>query len=417
MDRGADMATTPTSNRPLLRTAFGCVIGAVIAFLIGIAWTTPSTAETKSASGSDERRPPVSVRDACLRDSRMFCIDFNGTAIPGEIDPRVGPHDSLTIVVVGKSAEHDNVLGKTLRLEAATGSLPSWHYFPMQDAGTPMLREAGTVASPPATDAGSADDGTSDAGAPEVSASSKGDDEEAPLEKLLDLHINDIPDIASLTITYRMMQGRELGTGVLVERPLNFAIGKNGYYLEPTLVFPTIFGGDRTIGTRAQANGQLSTLHAHVGDLGALENVSIGFNIYPFGYPGTKCPYGNSTWSNLIPFVCHPKLVLRPITLQAGTSITRNAFKEYFFGAGYTIVRGVAVTGGVAFVRGDFFGPTIFEGQTVPANYQVSDAVIERKLMMRPYFAVSINADVLQIGVDFLNLTRNIGHPTIEPEP
>jgi hypothetical protein len=60
------------------------------------------------------------------------------------------------------------------------------------------------------------------------------------------------------------------------------------------------------------------------------------------------------------------------------------------------------------------FGPTIFEGQTVPANYMVSAAAIAPKFTMHPYFGISLSADILQLGLDFLNMTKQIGHPSAD---
>jgi hypothetical protein len=374
-------------------------------------------AKEKDADDEAAYTDRTPVERQCLKDSRIFCIDTNGTALLDEVDPRVGPHDSLTIVVVGN---RDDVLGRTLRIETATGSLPSWHYFERPDGGAGPANPAGPAA--PAPDGGqAAADGGAPADGAAKPAAGRASADASPRDRLLDLHINDIPDIPSLTITYRKMVGREFGNGVEVERPLNFAIGRQGFYLEPGLVFPTIFNGERTIVVRSQPSGAFSTLHAHRADLGALENVSLGFNFYPWGYPGTKCPAYDSKsfasrWRAAVPFVCHPRLFLRPITIQIGTSITHDAFRQYFVGLGYTPIRGIAFTWGWAFVRNEFFGPTVFEGQMVPSDYQLPESAIERKLAIHPYFGVSLSADILQLGLDFLNLTKKLGHPTDEPK-
>jgi hypothetical protein len=354
----------------------------------------------------------------------VFCIDVNGLALPGERDPRVGPGETLTVDVVDRRSSL--LPGQVLRLEASSGSAPYTRIvedLKSSSSGTAGLPpgDAGADALPPAaaTDAGVIADASvtpSDAGGSAETRVPTDRMTEAK-ELLGQIHIDDIQQGTRLIVKFRRYENASLTSALLAERELPFDIGANGYYFEPTFMFPTTFNGERVIAPVSTADGRFSVVHAKQSNIGALENVSLGVNIYPFGYPPSKCPYptsgyGFSTW---IPFVCHPKLLAKPVVLQVGTSISHDAFREYFIGGGYSVVRGVTVSVGAAFVRGDFFGPTLFEGQVVPTGALLPSHAVEQKYMIRPYFSVSLSPDILSSALQVLNQAKTLA-PSRPPE-
>jgi hypothetical protein len=229
---------------------------------------------------------------------------------------------------------------------------------------------------------------------------------------LSEMHVDQLKPSTDLTVNLSVSD-TAVKTNMIVQRPITFSVGNAGYIFEPTFMFPTIVQGARTVGVTAFPNGVGGVVHSSRSTLGALDNFSLGINIYPLGgYPPSGCSRADSDttlWevlSNFVPFVCYPKYLLRPLALQAGVSISNNAFKEYFLGFGYSVVRGVVVSVGGAFVPGQFLGPTTFEGQIVPANTQLD---IETKWMVRPYISVAFSPEILQAALDVLNQAKALG--------
>ena len=353
----------------------------------------------------------------------VFCVDANGNALPGETDPRVSPGDSLTVDVVDYTSSFP--LGQVIRLESV-GTSPSVVISPgaggagpapdggvgggrggssgaagkMGGAGAPNLASDAGAAGSPGADAVT---GAGDAGA--------GTGPEQGL--LAQIHIPDVPAGTSLIVTFHRYQTAAPNATVLAQRSLDFNVGKNGYTFEPTILFPTIFDGSRTIAPVPTTGGRTAVVHADESNLGAMDNISLGINIYPLGYPPEKCPYAKDAGPAqlFVPFVCNWKFIAKPLALQIGTSISHNAFHQYYVGAGYGIVRGITVTFGTAFVQGDFFGPTIFEGQSIPSGTSLPPGAVEQKYMLRPYFGVSLSPEILESALQVLNQVKSLAPP------
>lgn len=369
---------------------------------------TPPQSNTGSASDGGASAPSSTNHDdeeapGDCHHRLTFCIDMSGTAVEHERDPRVGPGESLTVRVYDTES---SAYGKIVKLEASTGSAPSVRFFPDKPAAAPPR--------PPTNpgDAGASDAATpasairSTQGAAASGANAGGIDASETRKSLVEIHLADIPASSTITVYLRVYKKGNAATPEL-ERPLNFAIGRNGFYFEPVFVFPTIFQGNRSILRADLANGRESVVYLSNSNIGAFEELSLGVNVYPFGYPGS-CKSPSSLASDLMPFVCDPEHVLKPLTFQLGTSITRNAFREYLLGGGYSIVRGISLTFGVAFVRGDFFGPTLFDGQLLGRDVPTPGGGIEEKLMLRPYFGVALSPEILQAALEVLSKAKSI---------
>ncbi len=178
----------------------------------------------------------------------------------------------------------------------------------------------------------------------------------------------------------------------VVDSTFSVPIGTPGYYFEPTILFPTVFGGNRTIVGAPMVGGKEEILGVQQSNLGAIENVAVGLNIYPFGYPGSCI--NRSAWVTIFG-ICNGYQILGPFALQVGVAVANNAFRNYYVGAGYSVIKGVSLTAGAAFVQGQFFGRSIYPGEIVPisANGQIDG--VETKYMVAPYFGVSISPAII----------------------
>jgi hypothetical protein len=361
----------------------------------------------------------------------VFCVDANGNALAGETDPRVAPGDSLTVDVVDCASNFPS--GQVIRLESV-GTSPAFVVSPgaggaaggvggggpagssgaagtMGGAGAPG---GGTGAGAQLPNLASAAGAAGAAGSPGAAGAGDAGAGTGPQEVLLaQIHIPDIPAGTSLTVTFHRYQTVSPTAAVLAQRSLDFNVGKNGYTFEPTILFPTIFDGSRTITPIPTTGGRTAVVHADESNLGALDNISLGINIYPLGYPPEKCPFAKDASASqvLVPFVCNWRFILKPLALQIGTSISHNAFHQYYVGAGYGVVRGITVTFGTAFVQGDFFGPTIFEGQVIPSGMSLPPGAVEQKYMLRPYFGVSLSPEILESALQVLNQVKSLAPP------
>lgn len=297
----------------------------------------------------------------------VFCVNARGVPVAGEHNPHVTPGEGLTVAVYDAPTA---VLGRVVKLEST---------------GLPSVTDNFAAMPPPPP-------------GPDGAA------------VLTEMHVDSVPASKDVTVNLSVSD-TTAPSNVVVQRPITFAIGEAGYFFEPTFMFPTIVQGSRTVGVTAYPNGLGGVVHSTTGTLGALDNFSLGLNVYPFGgYPASGCARNESeavqAASNFLPFVCEPDYLLRPVALQAGVSLSNNAFKEYFLGFGYSVVRGVALTLGAAFVQGQFLGPTSFEGQIVPLGTQLD---VETKWMVRPYFSIAFSPEILQAALDVLNSAKAIG--------
>jgi hypothetical protein len=345
----------------------------------------------------------------------VLCIDIFGNTLPGETDPRLAVGDNLTITVWDTLA---NVSNKYILLQASTGSAQSsvdYAKMELPDAGSPNGRNESSDASADASaDGGAANH--ANVTAPEAGAASKpqtGAAETDTAKARAEIHINSVPATDSLVVTLKVFEGGKNGS-LVVDRPINFDVGQFGFYFEPVILFPTVFAGERTVGLSPMLGGRTSTIHVTESNLNAIQNVSLGVNIYPFGFPPTKCttynpgaPHGEPTaWQAIFPVACGRPY--RLLALQAGVSFTNNAFREYMVGFGYTPVRGVSASWGLAFVPGQFVGPNMAEGQVVPADTVQPLNGIETKLIVRPYFAVSLSPEILQTLLSVFNAAKGL---------
>ena len=294
--------------------------------------------------------------------AQNYCVDETGSPLPFEPSPALHNGDPLRVTVFAKGCP------------GAGGPNPATCTFQIE-ASSLSLSKTAPVALP------------ANALAPGVTR-----------EAIVTL---DIPSVSSssspLGVRLRVYNGAKVDAAqVAVDSQLSFAVGTSGYYFEPTILFPTVFNGGRSVVGSPLQTGREEVVGVEKSNLGAIENVAVGVNVYPFGYPGSCVGSG---WAINILGVCTSKArvgaLLQPVTVQVGVAVGNNAFHNYYAGLGYSIIRGVALTGGMGFVQGQFLGPSLFEGEVVPIPTSGGIPGIQTKYMIQPYFGVSITPAII----------------------
>ena len=287
-----------------------------------------------------------------------YCVDETGSPLPFEAPPALHNGDPLRVTVFGNACPAGGPAPCTFVIEAPSLSLSKTAPVALPLAGLAAGATRGAIVT---------------------------------------LEIPSLPASSPVAVRLRVYNGAKVdATQVAVDSQLSFVVGTAGYYFEPTILFPTVFNGGRSVVGSPLQTGREEVVGVEKSNLGAIENVAVGVNVYPFGYPGSCVGSG---WAINVLGVCTsaarwPNLLL-PLTVQVGVSVSNNAFHNYYAGLGYSVIRGVALTGGMAFVQGQFLGPSLFEGEIVPIPASGGIPGIETKYMIQPYFGVSITPAII----------------------
>lgn len=344
---------------------------------------------------------PAALRGLCERDS-VFCIDDTLNPLPDERSPERSQGERITLVVLGHATT-----GGGLRLESPNAVGPTTFCLDAlqhnADGGAPATRDGDASLDAEAGDA---------EGGPEAP--------KADWRQLASLYVN----VAGPTTTVRARREADcsINARVTSERAFEFTAPASGYFFEPVVLFPTIFDGVRKASVTPNASGRNGVVHVSRSAAGAFENVSLGINVFPFGFPPSASGgsiaallpwWGLSSCSqvhDIRSLRCVLSYAIGPFGVQGAVSLANQAFREYMIGGQYSLIRGVSLSMGAAILPGDFLGPNVFEGQIV-----AKDATIPmiQKYMFQPYFGVSISPEILQVVLEILNKGKTIvpNHP------
>jgi hypothetical protein len=78
---------------------------------------------------------------------------------------------------------------------------------------------------------------------------------------------------------------------------------------------------------------------------------------------------------------------------QFGTGLD-NALRDWYLGAVFEPISGIAVGAGASLLKGDFLAPGRAEGMVMPS---MDASAVNSQYMIRPYFGVSLTLDVLPL--------------------
>lgn len=357
-----------------------------------------------AALSADAARYHLSPDDLiqCAYRNDLFCVQDTGIPFEFETSPDLEVGGAISITVFSMSAAPR----RTFQLDAVGSAASSTVSWP----NTAEAADAGLDAQPHEA---APVDGTQDA--KPQSSEHDGGRLDGTLMPVTSVRFTNIPSGKSFSARLRVYNIDHQPQTLEIDTPIVFAVTDPGYYFEATLIFPTIFNGSRTISTAPQANGKDDIVGVQTSTAGALDNASLGLNIYPWGYPG-KCTRQSDFFGDIMPFVCKWSYLWKPITLQAGTSITHDAFRQYLLGVGYTPIRGIAVTAGVGFVRGQYLASTLFKGEIVSTALATATIPqdVETKYMFEPYIGLSISPDILESIIDVFKQIRAAAPATSE---
>jgi hypothetical protein len=344
--------------------------------------------------------------------NEVFCIDVNGSALSNERDPDLEPGGPLTIIVIGDSSSAPT--GElTLKADAPIG-LSTDRCFETADAGGKGTGHEG--------DAGG------EALDPFMTVGLTADDASAPREQLdagkpsnnhlLSLHIDQVPS-AAFTVHYTATTTCEKDASTRVDRPLTFSVGQSGYHLDPSFMFPLVFGGQRQVNLVPLPNTQDHTIEASQSLLPT--PITLALQVFPMGIPGghfativnhaaLQCSgsFWDATTRRCSPWWTVYNL-LRPLGLLVGTDIAPNQLDQYYLGGTYQPVRGFSFSAGAAFVKGEFIPPNYAAGMLAPTNGTTFTP--DTRYMMRPYIGVAISPELLGLLVNLLTSVQKVGAP------
>jgi hypothetical protein len=303
----------------------------------------------------------------------IYCVDENGITDPNTLapdTPQAGvlqPGFPLTIDVVLQN----KIPGGSIRLEA-TG-VPDATVCLDSDAGGPSPNQIGA--------------------------------------RVAQLHIAALPDTGTFSVSFT--RTASCGTNnVLVSRTIPFNLGMQGYHFESGLLFPIVFGGIRRVGTPYVLNTFDRTLTTSE-SIQAVP-VSIALHYFPWGIEGGPqtsayirdfCEFQNKVTPSCVLRDLYSWFI-RPLALEAGTTISVNPFQEYFLGAAYGPVRGGTLSVGLAFVQGQFIPKNYAEGMLLPSNGTAF--VPDTLYMIRPYIGLTFSPEILSTVIDALNAAKKI---------
>ena len=226
-----------------------------------------------------------------------------------------------------------------------------------------------------------------------------------------------IPSVPAGSVTLRVKVTCSGAAAPSIDAPITLPVGKAGYYFEPTLLFPIVFNGSQTVTAAAFASGRdavISQQQQTAGPLGAIENVSLGVDVFPFGgYPGGSCSTIFTSCSK-----GRGEGFLHMLTLQAAVAIATNPLRNFYLGGGLTVIPGVSVTTGVAFVQGEFLTSAVFPGEIIsstqaqPANLQKD---YTNRYMFEPYLGISLTPDIFTSIVSGLSQLKSVAPAHISP--
>ena len=165
------------------------------------------------------------------------------------------------------------------------------------------------------------------------------------------------------------------------DRHYEIAVDHGRYYIEPALLVPFVFRGDRAaqivpaVGTGNLRLGMVEDWHV---------TAAATLQVFPFGrQKGQIHSFKNCRWRGCFD---------NTLGVQVGTGIG-NVFKEWYLGVAFEPVSGFSVGVGAALLKGDFFAHGRAEGMLLPS---VDQAAVNSEYMLRAYFGVLLTLDILQ---------------------